>query len=55
MTWSGPVLLYVAEDRTQARLDGLWETLTEGQGECLEAVAMDIMERAVERDMAAPL
>src|SRR5207245_10586974 len=24
-------VLYVAEDRTQARLDGFWETLTEGQ------------------------
>src|SRR3989454_1159214 len=35
-------VLYVAEDRTQASLDGFWETLTEGQRESIEAIAMDM-------------
>ena len=35
-------VLYVAEDRTQASLDGFWETLTEEQRESIEAVAMDM-------------
>jgi transposase len=35
-------VLYVAEDRTQASLDGFWETLTERQRESIEAVAMDM-------------
>jgi transposase len=32
----------VAEDRTQASLDGFWETLTEEQVASIEAVAMDM-------------
>jgi transposase len=35
-------VLYVAEDRTQASLDGFWETLTEEQVASIEAVAMDM-------------
>jgi len=35
-------VLYVAEDRTQASLDGFWQTLTEGQRESIEAIAMDM-------------
>jgi transposase len=35
-------VLYVAEDRTQASLDGFWETLTEEQVASVEAVAMDM-------------
>lgn len=35
-------VLYVAEDRTQASLDGFWATLTEEQRESIEAVAMDM-------------
>ncbi len=35
-------VLYVAEDRSQASLDGFWETLTEEQRESIEAVAMDM-------------
>jgi transposase len=35
-------VLYVAEDRTQASLDGFWETLTEEQVSSIEAVAMDM-------------
>ena len=35
-------MLYVAEDQSQASLDGFWETLTEEQRESIEAVAMDM-------------
>jgi transposase len=35
-------VLYVAEDRTQASLDGFWPTLTQEQRESIEAVAMDM-------------
>jgi transposase len=35
-------VLYVAEGRQQASLDGFWETLTEAQKHSLEAVAMDM-------------
>jgi len=35
-------VLYVAEDRTQASLDGFWETLTEEQLASIQAVAMDM-------------
>jgi transposase len=35
-------VLYIAEDRTQASLDGFWGTLTEGQRDSIEAVAMDM-------------
>lgn len=34
-------VLYVAEDRTQASLDGFWETLSEEQVASIGAVAMD--------------
>ena len=37
-------VLYVAEDRTQASLDGFWPTLTEEQRNSIEAVAMDMWE-----------
>ena len=37
-----PRVLYVAEDRKQSSLDGFWATLTEGQKEGIEAVAMDM-------------
>jgi len=37
-----PRVLYVAEDRTQASLDGFWETLTEEQVAGIRAVAMDM-------------
>jgi transposase len=37
-------VLYIAEDRTQASLDGFWPTLTEEQGKSIEAVAMDMWE-----------
>lgn len=35
-------VLYVAEDRTQASLDGFWPTLTEEQRKSIQAVAMDM-------------
>ena len=35
-------VLYVAEDRKQESLDGFWKTLTEGQRNGIEAVAMDL-------------
>ncbi len=35
-------VLYVAEDRTQASVDGFWEALTEAQRESIEAIAMDM-------------
>ena len=35
-------VLYVAEDRKQESLDGFWDTLTEGQLNGIEAVAMDM-------------
>jgi transposase len=35
-------VLYVAEGRQQASLDGFWETLTEEQRQSIEAVAMDM-------------
>ena len=35
-------VLYVAEDRKQASLDGFWGTLTEDQRSGIEAVAMDM-------------
>jgi transposase len=35
-------VLYVAEDRAQASLDGFWETLSEEQVASIEAVAMDM-------------
>src|SRR5246127_1323486 len=35
-------VLYVAEDRTQASLDGFWETLTEAQRDSIAAIAMDM-------------
>jgi transposase len=35
-------VLYVAEDRTQASLDGFWETLTAEQSASIEAVALDM-------------
>jgi transposase len=35
-------VLYVAEDRTQASLEGFWPTLTEEQRASIEAVAMDM-------------
>lgn len=34
-------VLYVAEDRTQASLDGFWETLSDEQMASIQAVAMD--------------
>jgi hypothetical protein len=33
-------VLYVAEDRTQASLDGFWKTLTPEQVASIEAVAL---------------
>src|SRR5437867_2261371 len=41
-------VLYVAEDRKQESLDGFWSTLTEGQREGIEAVAMDMWDPYVE-------
>jgi len=41
-------VLYVAEDRKQASLDGFWGTLTEAQREGIEAVAMDMWDPYVE-------
>jgi transposase len=41
-------VLYVAEDRTQASLDGFWETLTEEQVGSIEAIAMDMWDPYVE-------
>ncbi len=35
-------VLYVAEDRTQASLDGFWKTLTPVQRDSIQAVAMDM-------------
>jgi len=35
-------VLYVAEDRTQASLDGFWETLSDEQLASIQAVAMDM-------------
>ncbi len=35
-------VLYVAEDRTQASLDGFWETSTEAQRDSIVAIAMDM-------------
>jgi transposase len=35
-------VLYVGEDRTQASLDGFWETLTEAQRDSIVAIAMDM-------------
>jgi transposase len=35
-------VLYVAEDRTQASLEGFWPTLTEEQRASIQAVAMDM-------------
>lgn len=35
-------VLYVAEDRTQASLDGFWETLTQDQVASIAAVALDM-------------
>ena len=35
-------VLYVAEGRQQASLDGFWETVTEEQKQSIEAVAMDM-------------
>jgi transposase len=35
-------VLYVAEDRTQASLDGFWETVTPAQRDSIQAVAMDM-------------
>ena len=37
-------VLYVAEERTQASLDGFWPTLTEQQRNSVKAVAMDMWE-----------
>lgn len=37
-------VLYVAEDRKQASLDGFWPTLTEEQTDSIEGVAMDMWE-----------
>lgn len=37
-------VLYIAEDRTQASLDGFWPTLTQEQRKSIEAVAMDMWE-----------
>ena len=42
MTCSGLVCCTWQRDRTQASLDGFWETLTEEQRESIEAVAMDM-------------
>jgi transposase len=41
-------VLYVAEDRKQASLDGFWGTLTEDQQKGIEAVAMDMWDPYVE-------
>jgi len=41
-------VLYVAEDRKQASLDGFWATLSEPQREGIEAVAMDMWDPYVE-------
>jgi len=35
-------VLYVAENRTEASLDGFWSALTEAQRDAVEAVAMDM-------------
>jgi transposase len=37
-------VLYLAEDRKQASLDGFWDTLTPAQREGIEAIAMDMWE-----------
>ena len=37
-------VLYIAEDRKKASLDGFWGTLTEAQRKGIEAVAMDMWE-----------
>ena len=42
MTWNNRVLLYVAEDRTQASLDSFWATLSDEQVASIQAVAMDM-------------
>ena len=41
-------VLYVAEDRTQASLDGFWTTLTEQQRDSIAAVAMDMWDPYVQ-------
>ena len=41
-------VLYVAEDRTKASLDGFWKTLTETQRDTIEAVAMDMWDPYVQ-------
>ena len=39
---AGSRVLYIAEDRTEASLDGFWPTLTETQKSGVKAVAMDM-------------
>lgn len=38
-------MLYVAEGREQASLDGFWKSLTPEQAQGIEAVAMDMRDR----------
>lgn len=40
-------VLYIAEDRTQASLDGFWKTLTQEQLGSIEAIAMDMWDAYV--------
>jgi transposase len=46
-------VLYLAEDRKQASLDGFWSTLTAGQREGIEAIAMDMWEPYIQSTQAA--
>lgn len=41
-------VLYVAEDRTKASLDGFWKKLTQTQRDTIEAVAMDMWDPYVQ-------
>lgn len=41
----GGRVLYVAEGREQASLDGFWKSLTPEQAQGIEAVAMDMRDR----------
>ena len=41
-------VLYVAEDRAQSRLDGLWATITAEQRDSIQAVALDMWDPYVD-------
>lgn len=48
----GSRVLYVAEDRKQASLDGFWATLTPAQCNGIEAIAMDMWEPYIQSTRA---